>query len=40
MQLEAAWPKTLVWMHRAEGHVNTECVNLEIGAILDLFAKS
>lgn len=40
MQLEAAWPKPLVWVCQAGCHVQKECVHLEIGATLGLFAKS
>lgn len=40
MQLEAAWPKPLVWVCQTECHVKKECVNLETGTVLDLFAKS
>ena len=40
MQLEAPWPKPLVWVCQAECHVENKCVSLEIGATLGLFAKS
>ena len=40
MQLKAAWPKPLVWMCQAESHIKEECVDSEIGAILDLFTKA
>ena len=40
MQVEAAWPKPVVWVRQAECHVKKECGNLKTGAVLDLFAKS